>query len=261
MGHVRLGSLPQTKPWRQVVELVSDGSTEVAAVAAATMRAADRGLEVAATDAGMRHSIWLLAQITLAAREDNFSSALSEIGVRVPDSPSVFDIVGGFSESVDRALNESRDRTDIGEMAQMAAAETLTSLCSAKSQSLFGTSPEDVKEAVRSFSTKNGFSDLSHDFFSRFTQKYLMYHLSRELPRHVGSGERFQDPREHSDFIQSLETHCRQAALIVKDFSGGWYSKTNYESGITHLKARNFAHVAMKKMRAELRRRGGADGN
>ena len=122
MGHVRIGSLPQTKRWQEVVGIIADSSSGVAALAAATMRAAEKGLDIAATDEGLRHSIWLLAQITLAAREDDFAAALNRIGLRVPGEPSVFDIVGGFSESVDRVLHASRGRTDIGEMAQMAAA-------------------------------------------------------------------------------------------------------------------------------------------
>ena len=256
MGHIRVGTLPGTRRWRQVVGIIADESSGVGAIAAATMKAAEKGLEIAATDEGMRHSIWLLAQITLAAKEDDFSAALGRIGVDVPDGPSVFDIVGGFSESVDDALQQSHGRTDIGEMAQMAAVETLTTLCAARSTTLFGTTAADVQNAVRSFSTRAGFSDLAHDFFSRFTRRYLTYHLSRELPQHVGAGQRFVDPQSHSEFLQSLNTHCRQAALIVKEFSGGWYSKTNFETGITPTKARNFAHVAMKKMRAEFRRQG-----
>lgn len=259
MGHMRLGTLPGTGQWPKIVALIVDESVGVEGIAAATMLAAERGLAVAATDEGLRHSIWLLTQITLAARQRDFSSALKAIDVSVPKDPSVFDIVGGFSDSVDQHLRDTHSRTGIGEMGQMAAAETLAKLCSAKSQTLFGTTPIDVKEAVRSFSTKAGFSDLAHDFFSRFTRKYLTYHLSREFPKHVGQGQRFKDPQSHTEFLASLDAHCRQAALIIKEFSGSWYSRANYETGITPLKARNFAYVAIKKMRGELHRRGEAD--
>lgn len=258
MGHIRLGALPQTRPWRQVVGLVA-GSGSATAVADATMDAATRGLEIASRDEGLRHTLWLLTQITLAARQPDFAGALRQIGVPVPDSPGVFDIVGGFSEAVDDHLRRAGDRTDIGEMAQMAAAETLTALCSSKAASLWETTAVDVKEAVRSFSTQGGFSDLAHDFFSRLTQRYLTYHLSRELSVHVGPGKRFSDISQHTEFLDHLNTSCRQAALIVKEFAGGWYSKTNYESGITPIKARNFAWVALKKIRAELKVRGGRD--
>jgi hypothetical protein len=258
MGHIRLGSLPKTHKWQEVVGLVAENGSATA-VADATMDAAQRGLEIASRDEGLRHTLWLLTQITLAARQDNFAAALQQIGLPVHDTPTVFDIVGGFSEAVDDHLRRTGDRTDIGEMAQMAAAETLTALCSAKSASLWETTAADVQEAVRSYSTQAGFSNLAHDFFSRLTQRYLTYHLSRELSTHVGEGKRFTDINAHTQFIDQLNTSCRQAALIVKEFAGGWYSKTNYESGITPVKARNFAWVALKKIRAELKIRGGRD--
>lgn len=259
MGHIRLGSsLPETHKWQDVVELVA-GDGPAAAIADATMDAAQRGLEIASRDEGLRHTLWLLTQITLAARKPDFALALSAAGVPVPDNPSVFDIVGGFSESIDDHLRRTGNRSDIGEMAQMAAAETLTALCSAKSTRLWETTAADVQEAVGSYSTKDGFSTLAHDFFSRLTQRYLTYHLSRELSVHVGEGKRFRDINSHTQFLDQLNTSCRQAAIIVKEFAGGWYSKANYESGITPEKARNFAWVALKKIRAELKVRGGRD--
>ena len=84
MGHIRLGRLPNTPNWRKVVGLVADDAP-VASVAAATMSAAQRGLEIADSDEGLRHTFWLLTQITLAAREDHFAAALNQAGVSVPD--------------------------------------------------------------------------------------------------------------------------------------------------------------------------------
>jgi hypothetical protein len=135
----------------------------------------------------------------------------------------------------------------------MAAAESLTSVLSERAKSLFGTTPSEVKRAVASCSTPAGFSSLAHDFFARFTQRYLTYHLSRELSNHVGSGHRFIDPAEHTAFVDHLKTHCREAALIVRDFAGRWHSKTNFEGGITQSKARGFVHVALNKLRRELK--------
>jgi len=155
--------------------LLSDEETSTAAVAGATMDAAERGLQVAARDGGLSHTIWLLSHLTLAARTENFGAALDAMGVRVPAEPLVFDIVGGFSDAMDRHLRETCSRTDIGEMAQTAASEALADLCTRESTTLFGTTPADVQAAVRGFSTKAGFCMLAHEFFSRLTQKYLAH--------------------------------------------------------------------------------------
>ena len=65
---------------------------------------------------------------------------------------------------------------------------------------------------------------------------------------------------DHSDFNAALDLHCREASRIIKEFSGGWYGKTlQQERQITPDEARKFAHVAFKKLRAELRKRRDAD--
>ena len=108
-------------------------------------------------------------------------------------------------------------------------------------------------------STKTGFSSLTHDFFSRFMQRYLTYHLSRELAVHVGPNQRFRDPSEHTQFLEQIAIHTRQAALIVRDYAGGWYSKSKYETGISKDSARRFAAYSLIKLRDELQIRGARD--
>lgn len=258
MGHSRLGTLPDTRRWRRVVGLVAENAG-VNIIADATMHATQRGLKLADSDEGLRQTFFLLSQLANAARQQNFRSALGHIGIDVLGEPGVLSIVAGFTEAVDRHLRTSRSRTDIGEMAQMAAAECLTSVLTQRSRTLFGTTAGEVQDAARSFSTKTGFADLAHDFFSRFTQRYLTYHLSRELPNHVGEGQRFAVPAEHAEFVRQLKVHCREAAVIVKDFAGGWYSKANFEGGISRAKAKAFIHVALIKIRRELEVRGQRD--
>ena len=258
MGHIRMGTLPDTQRWRNVVGLIADDGS-VAQVADATMDAAERGLQLAYDDPGLCQVVWLLSKIALAARQDDFAAALNDVGVRTPSEPGVFEIVAGFSDAVDEHLRQSGGRSDIAEIAQLAATECLTKKIGEQSASLFGTTAVEVKQAVYDFSTKKGFSSLAYDFFSRFTTRFLTYHLGRELSNHVGPNGRFADPSEHTQFVSSLETHCREAALIVREFSGGWYSKANFEDGISRTKARNFTNYALTKLRKELKIRGERD--
>jgi hypothetical protein len=259
MGHIRLGTLPNTAPWRRVVGLIAEAA-DVAAVAAATTAAAKNGLKEGHDDDGLSSAVWLLTQTVLAARQSDFGNALREAGIPVSGQPEVFDIIAAFSEAVDTRLWSTGGRTDIGEMAQLAGVESLTRLLSDRSTRLFETAAEDVKQATRELSTERGFATLFHDFFAGFTRRFLTYHLGRELSNHVGGNGRFPDPGEHDAFVHELDTHCRQAALIVKEFAGKWFSKNNFEGGITPRKARNFANYALKKLRSELERRGAHDG-
>lgn len=257
MGHSRIPHLPRTRRWNDVVALLADGGSSTGQIASATAHAAQVGFERAKGDEGLSYAFWLLCQIPLAARSKDFGRALQDLGLDVPDSPSAFDVAAGFSQAVDSHLRQNRSRTDIGEMAELAAAESLTALGSGGPRGLFSTHAEDLQETFRSHSTKTQFGNFAHDFFSRFANRFLEYHLSRELSNHVGEGRRFNNISEHEKFKAGLELHCRQAAQIVREFAGAWHSKTNYESGITPRKAKGFVAHAMTKLGDEFSRRQG----
>jgi hypothetical protein len=251
MGHIRLGRLPRTVKWNQVVSLIGSGAS-TAVIALAALDASQKGLRAASQDPTLIYSVWLLTQIPLAAKGRNFSEELRQRGLEVSRQPTLMEVVGAFTDAVDAYTRGQGTRSDLGEMAQLAAVESLTKLAGEKTRSLFGATPEDVQRAVRSLSTTKEFSALGRDFFSRFLRRYLTYFLSRELSNHVGPIQRFANIHEHSEFNRALDLYCRQAARIVKEFAGGWFSKANSEGGIDLWKARIFAYSALKKIGAEL---------
>jgi hypothetical protein len=261
MGHVRLGTLPKTKKWVQVVSLIT-GDADVEPIAAASADAAERGLERASRDEGLAHAFWLLTQIPQAARQPDFSERLQRLGLTgLPSKPTLFEIIAAFTRATDRHIRESGKRTDLGEMAQHAASESLGALAGRELPSLFAPTASDVQAALARLGTSDQFSILARDFFSRLTSRSLGYFLSRELSKHVGPYKRFAAVGDHSDFNAALDRHCREASRIIKEFSGGWYGKTLHrEKQISRDAARKFAYVAFKKLRAELRKRTDADG-
>ena len=260
MGHIRLGTLPKTQKWNQVVSLISGGA-DIEQIAAASADAAEHGLERASLDEGLAHAFWLLTQVLQAARQANFSERLWELGLTgLSSEPTLFEIVAAFTRAVDGHVREHGKRTDLGEMAQHAASETLASLAGRELPSLFGPTATDVQQALAKLGTSDRFSIVARDFFSRLTSRSLGYFLSRELSKHVGPNRRFAAVGDHSDFNAALDMHCREASQIIKEFSGGWYGKTlQREKQISREDARKFAHVALKKLRAELRKRRDAD--
>ena len=251
MGHIRLGRLPRTRKWKGVVDLLAAGA-ETAQIAAATLDASKRGLKDAARDPALVHSFWLLSQIPLSARNEQFLGSLNKVGVLVTAYPTLMELVGGFSDAVDDHVYRTGGRSDLGEMAQMAAAESLTRVLGERTVSLFESTPEDVRRELASLATPANFSHLARDFFARLTERYLTYFLSREL-----SNQR-QSVDANREFRNALSLHCRQASKIVEKFAADWFSKANYRSGITPRKAAGFVAHAMTKLGAEIQQ--GAEG-
>src|SRR5262249_42228848 len=155
----------------------------------------------------------------------------------------------------DASMPNCKGRTDFGEMAQMAAAETLTEVVGTRTKSLFGTSSDDVREAFSGLATNKQFSIFAKDFFARFVNKCASSFLSRALAHNIGEGQRFPTLAQQSEFTKAMETHCREAARIVEEFSGGWFSKTNWETGgaITRKDIAAYTAYAMQKLVNELK--------
>jgi len=247
MGHTRLGRLPRTRQWQEVVSLVGAGAN-TAEVAAATLEASKRGLENVASDPALLHSFWLLTQIPLCARKGDFVTELAKIGVSVTGEATLMELVGGLSDAVDAHVYRMGGRTDLGEMAQMGAAETLSSVLTQRTTSLFETEPEDVHRELARLGTPVNFSVVARDFFARLTERYLTYFLSRELSNTL------QNIKDNHSFREALSLHCKQASKIVERFAAEWFSKANYEGGISRRKAAGFISHAMTKLGAELQK-------
>lgn len=255
MGHSRLGVLPATRKWAEVVGLIGGGSS-AEAVATATMNAAEKALAKLVNDPALVQSVWLLAQIPVAARSDDFASALADIGVAVPNSnPTLADLMAGFTNAIDASVDGRRGRTDLGELAQMAAAETLAAVVAARTVGLFGERPDAVREKLAALNTEMQFGRLARDFFARFMGRFLNYYVSRELPLHVGPGRRFPTFQDQTRFNEALDLHCRQSSQIVERFAGGWHSKAQFENDLTPERTGKFVAYSLTKVRDELRMR------
>jgi hypothetical protein len=225
MGHVRLGVLPKSRKWNQVVdELRLDAS--VGEIAASAADAAEKALQGASKDPAFLHTFWLLTQIPLAARGPEFARDLRRLGVEIRDQPSLIEVGAAISAAVDRHARAEGGRTDLGEMAQMAAVESLAALIGPNLPSLFEPSAAEVQREIGRFSGGDRFSSLAREFFARLTQRSLNYYLSRELSNHIGAGERFRDDRARSQFDDALNRHCREASRIVEAFAGGGTART-----------------------------------
>jgi len=252
MGHVRLGALPRTRRWQQVIDLIAAGA-EPEQVAGATLTAAEKALANAYDDTGLTEAVWLLSQLPLAAKEVEFAKALRERGLDVSNNPSLAEIIGAVSDVIDQRIGQNGHRTDLGEMAQMACVETLSQVVGERTTQLFDTTAEDIKRELSKLGTKAQFSKFARQFFSRLTNRLLDSFVSRTLSDHVGAAQRFTTLSQKQEFSTALERHCEEASRIVEEFSGGWFSKTNWEKeGIDRESARKFAGYAMKKLTSEL---------
>lgn len=255
MGHTRLGDIPRTRKWQEVVGLIGGGAG-AAQIATGVIRAAEQGLQLASDHKALVESFWLLTQLPLAAKERDFAAALRARGLHLSDNPGLMDVVAAVSEAVDARLPNNAGRTDLGEMAQAAASEAIVQIVTERTSSLFGSTPDDVKAGLAGLGTVKQFGAFARRFYARLTDKVLQYYVSRITANNVGGKElRFPTLASKAEFDKALTLHCHEASRIVEDFAGKWFSKTKWEEQgiISRDDAAGFAHVAMRKMVDELK--------
>lgn len=259
MGHMRIAGLPDTKPWGHVVGLLADKAS-AAQVVVATATASVRGLNLAANDEGVAHSFWLLNQVPKAAEQPSFVDGLREAGVSVEADPGLFDLASGFSAAVDHYLDQGARRTDLGEIAQLAAVTSLTELLGHDAPLPHAADAHQLQQLARQFGGQGGFATLAQDFFTQFSKRFLLYHLGRELSQHFCPNGRFHSVDEHHQFLDQLDAHCRQATSFVHDFATDWFRTHDVKEGLTPQKSRHFTHRSLKLLTEELKQHGGHDG-
>src|SRR5688572_30327072 len=138
MGHQHLGTLPRSRNWQRVVQLISGGA-DVEAICSAVSIAAENDMKAAAKDPAVRSAFYLFTQILLAARKEHFVPELNMLGVETSKQPSLVEIVSAFVTAVDRETQASGGRTDFSEMVQLASAESLHAVVGRELSTLFGT--------------------------------------------------------------------------------------------------------------------------
>ncbi len=253
MGHQRLGSIPRTRQWEQVIALVESGG-HVSSVAAASIRAVEQGLAHAWDDVGLRESLWRLACLPLLAQDHICPSGLSRaLGIQLSNH-RLMGLAAAYVEAVDCALSNNQGRTDLGELAQITGVETLFRALSPGVTSLFDSTPEALKEALAALATPVQFGKLARRYFARLIYRILDYFLSRVLSEKVGEDQRFRTLAEQGAFMDALDIHCDQASIIVEQFCGEWWGKTLHEQGeIPKEEIPSLAHGAKEKLLKELK--------
>lgn len=256
MGHLRLGRLPKTRRWGEVVELLDSSPGDTAAVAGAVIEAADHRLRALASDPSLTYCFWLLTRITWASRGRTFVDELADAGIEVAPDESALTFISRVTDRARAELSQYPESGPFSELASLALRRALSETVGQQGPSLFASSLEDLQQACRTYSTQAQFGVLARRFFGDFLARTLRYFVDRELSNHVGGAGRLSNIDESLDFSEALDTYARQSARIVEEFAGGWYSKHNWESRgeIGRDEAQGFAAYALRKLRMEIRR-------
>src|SRR5262245_17829831 len=110
MGHTRLGTVPKTQQWKDIIGLFAGTAlpggmaspANITAIAARTLDATEEGLERAVADPGVRYTFFLITQVALASRTTEWENKLRKFGVEITPDSTVFDLACQLHDAIDR---------------------------------------------------------------------------------------------------------------------------------------------------------------
>jgi hypothetical protein len=252
LGHIRLGRLPKRKNWIQVCELLSSESINSQALAVSISKAAQNSLLRDENQRGLFQTVRYLIRLVQASRTEDFSGALKDIGIVFDQEESGMVLLGHILEKIKDDIHQNKGNSHLDSIASTAFQETLTKTIHQYAQTLFGCSIEDVRSAFKRYSSKNKFGEIARLLFSTYLTRIFQYTIDRAISENVGVGKKFNDVNSVLEFQKAIKTYCWDISKIVEEYSGGWYSKHEWEGTLSDAEIKRFTSYALKKLLSEI---------
>lgn len=277
MGHNRIAYLPKTKKWTTIVRDVAafkgaEGSgggggglalaptevdlVKVAAIADQTLANVRYRFAHIDCDSGVIAAFRFLVLLVHATGRDNPSAWLKEHGVELADDFGAYDVGRALQDYVQQQL----DSTEYGTVAIQALFDALQSyLRQGQNSPQLEFDTTSSFETLRSGTDAGLFCELSRQFFSNFTERYLRYFLEREAARSIDSvTDRELFLSSVHGHVQDLSKHAFETAKITQSFAAGWYNKHVKDTLPSERRLKGWVSFSFSKINSELTREGSA---
>jgi HEPN domain-containing protein len=258
MGHERIGRLPKTHQWRQIVEQIGRLSTsdiEIAEIAGQTIKNVRSRLRSIEQDEGVKAAFKFLVMLSIASRSQNPEKELSSVGIRTPESITPLSL----AKELHRWVAANGESLEYRQIAQGAATDAIAiwhNQNKATQARLFEPS-DDPYDVWRKAGNGRGFCELARIFFAKFTERYLNYYLEREASSALKSAnKRAQFSEQIEDHVDKVSQHAFETAKITQSYSAGWFNKYAAQGIPDEQTIESFLSYAFGKIRDELQRGG-----
>lgn len=254
MGHERVGLLPRSRRWREVVRLIGqsigpgDQLPELAATTIENVRGRFHRIHL---DPGVKAALgYLLALATPAAIRQTADSPQPNL----EENPSPLRLAIEL-----RAWVGQHDGSpEYSVLATRAAADAIAAWTrQQKEQPALFRGSDDATEVWRSAQNARGFCEVSRTFLAKFTERYLNYFLEREASAVLPTiQERDLFATELRDHIDLVSRHAFETSKIAQSFAAGWYNNHARHAFPSDREIERFLATAFGKVREELLREG-----
>ena len=189
MGHERVGALPRTKRWRDVVHGIAEASSldgDVHGLANATLRNVRQRLQDVPADTGFVASFEFLLGLAVSARAQGKAASPRTPTINLEENPSALRLARALAEYV----TDRRQSAEYAEIARKAATDVIATWTQEQTRQLTITGDHERSAEIWSrASDGRGFCEVSRLFFGKFVERYLNYFIGREASAYLSTTE------------------------------------------------------------------------
>lgn len=256
MGHERVGILPRSQAWRNIVALIGKTAASeinLSEIANATLNQVRKRFEFLQKDKGIKAAFKFLISISSTPQESS-SPSESYPHLDLRKNPSSFEL----SFLAKEWIESNTGSKEYSAIAGKSVVDTITQWTLQQSQQTKLFSEDDnAKDIWGKAGTGAGFCEVSRIFFSKYTERYLKYFLEREASTVLNT---IQDRQNFSDslaeHIDAISKHAFETSKITQSFAAGWYNKYAKVNLPKDGEVEGFLKLAFGKIREELWREG-----
>ena len=255
MGHERVGALPRSKRWLDVVQGIAEASSvdgDVQGLANATLRNVRKQLLEVPADTGFVASFEFLLGLALSADPRGDKAPLGRLAIDLDANPSPLKLARALAEYV----ADKRQSTEYAEIARKAATDVIAAWTGEQTRQLTITGDhERSSEVWRKASDGRGFCEVSRLFFGKFVERYLNYFIGREASGYLATTEdRERLARRLAEHVDGVSHHAFETSKITQSFAAGWFNRYAAEGMPKAEEISGFLSHAVGKLREEMLR-------
>lgn len=258
MGHERIGFLPHTKQWNQIVEELSNysvGETSATAIATRTLEAVRTTYAKMPYDESVIKALSFLTTLVFSAKQEDQVAFLNENGYTVDSNMSLISLM----MSAKQYIVTETGSLEVNKIARDAAMQAIIGYQKAHETNqltLFSDSTQCVWSNVGSGAA---FCEMARTFFAAFTERQLRYYIERTAASSIDDYDLLQRFNyQLASQTKAIADHTFEISKLTESFAAGWYNKNAVDSLPSAKQVEGFLGHAFGKLREEFRRE--ADG-
>lgn len=244
--------LPRSKSWSSVVseiELPEKTDEELEQLAKSTLSNVRTRFAKLHKDSGLNATVQYLIALSTFERTD---SPPHLPYIDLGENPSPLRLVTALNAWVDNR----QDLQEYATIAKRAAADTIGTWHSqGSSQPNLFTGTTTSRDVWRRAGTGSGFCELARIFFSKFTERYLNYFISREASASLTDlKQRDQLASGLNEHIDGVSKFAFEVSEITQSFAAGWFNKHASPNLPSSDDVETLIYVSLGKINEELSR-------